>query len=56
MRNHAVPKQLRWNALIIWECEAKEILRSKIIPGLPALPIRTYAIEEGTDLAAAEEG
>lgn len=55
-RNYAALKALGWNVLIIWECEVKEILQSKSIPGLPALPSLTYPIEEDTVLAAAEEG
>lgn len=58
-RNYAALKEQGWNVLIIWECEVKEIVRSKTIPGLPLRNSTTYpAIEEtseSTDLIAAEE-
>ena len=53
-RNYAALKEQGWNVIVIWECEIKEILRNKSIPGLPALPPPTYPSEEDTDLAAAE--
>lgn len=35
-RNREALSALGWNIVIIWECEIKEILRTRIIPGLPA--------------------
>lgn len=35
-RNYAALKEQGWNDLIIWECEVKELFRTKIIPGLPS--------------------
>ena len=55
MLNYAALKALGWNVLIIWECEVKEILRSKSIPVLPALLSQVYPTSKDTDLVAAEE-
>lgn len=55
VRNYAALKELGWNVLIIWECEVKEILRSRVIPGLPAPCNATYPDGEDNSLAAAEE-
>ena len=54
-RNYAALKALGWNVLIIWECEVKEIVRSKVIPGLPAPTSQAYPTDKDTDLVAAEE-
>ena len=54
-RNYAALKELGWTVLIIWECEVKEILQSKSIPGLPALLSQVYPTSKDTDLVAAEE-
>ena len=61
-RNYAALKEQGWNVIVIWECEIKEILRSRIIPGLPglpALPNQAYPSSEetteATPLMAAEE-
>ena len=58
MRNYAALKERGWNVLIIWECEVNEILRSKSIPSLPALPSQAYPSSEktteATPLTAAE--
>lgn len=54
-RNYAALKELGWNVLIIWECEVKEIIRNKSIPGLPAQPSQAYPTDKDTDLVAAEE-
>ena len=58
-RNYAALKELGWNVLIIWECEIKEILRSRVIPSLPASASRPYPtgedLPESAALMAAEE-
>lgn len=58
-RNYAALKEQGWNVLIIWECEVKELLRTKIISGLPS---RTTApnptdeeMPESAPLIAAED-
>ncbi len=53
-RNYAALKALGWHVLIIWECEVKEILRSRLIPGLPAASSQAYPSGKDTDLEAAE--
>lgn len=53
-RNYAALKELGWNVLIIWECEIKEILRSRVIPGIPAASSQAYPSNKDTDLEAAE--
>lgn len=45
-RNYATLKEQGWNVLIIWECEAKEILRTKVIPGLPSRISTPYPTDE----------
>lgn len=35
-RNYAALKALGWHVVIIWECEVKEILRSRVFPNLQA--------------------
>lgn len=58
-RNYATLKEQGWNVLIIWECEVKEILRTKIIPGLPSRISAPYPTDEdlpeSAALMAAEE-
>ena len=54
-RNYAALKELGWTVLIIWECEVKQILRSRDIPGIPAPSALTYPIGEVSWLIAAEE-
>ncbi|MBR2862465.1 MAG: DNA mismatch endonuclease Vsr [Bacteroidaceae bacterium] len=58
-RNYAALKDQGWNVLIIWECEVKELLRTKIIPGLPSHISTPYPtdedLSESADLMAAEE-
>lgn len=44
-RNYAALKALGWKVLIIWECEVKEIVRSKTIPGLPSHNSTAYPTE-----------
>ncbi len=34
-RNYAALRELGWMVLVIWECEVKEMLRTRCIPGLP---------------------
>ena len=51
-RNYAALKELGWNVLIIWECEVKEILRSRVIPGLPARLAARYTTDEDLPLSA----
>ena len=53
-RNYAALKDQGWNVLIIWECEVKEILRSRVIPGIPAPSSQAYPSDKDTDLEAAE--
>ena len=59
IRNYAALKEQGWNVLIIWECEVKEILRTKIIPGLPSRISAPYPTDEdlpeSAALMAAEE-
>lgn len=45
-RNYATLKEQGWNVLIIWECEVKEILRTKVIPGLPSRIFTPYPTDE----------
>ena len=47
-RNYAALKALGWHVVIIWECEVKEILRSRVFPGIPALPHLAYPSSEET--------
>ena len=58
-RNYAALREQGWNVLIIWECEVKEILRTKIIPGLPSRISAPYPTDEdlpeSAALMAAEE-
>ena len=54
-RNYAALKEQGWNVIVIWECEVKEILRSRVIPGIPAPSALTYPIGEVSWLIAAEE-
>lgn len=58
-RNYAALKEQGWNVLIIWECEVKEILRTKSIPGLPSRISSPYPTDddlpESAPLMAAEE-
>ena len=58
-RNYAALKALGWHVVIIWECEVKEILRSKVIPGLPSCISTPYPTDEdmpeSAALMAAEE-
>lgn len=54
-RNYAALKKQGWNVIVIWECEVKEILRSRVIPGIPAQSALTYPIGEVSWLIAAEE-
>ena len=54
-RNYAVLKALGWHVVIIWECEVKEILRSRVIPGIPAPSSQAYPSGKDTDLEAAED-
>ena len=58
-RNYAALKALGWHVLIIWECEVKEILQSKVIPGLPSRPSAPYPsdqdLPESAAFLAAEE-
>ena len=58
-RNYAELNEQGWHVLIIWECEVKEILRTKIIPGLPSRISTPYPTDEdlpeSADLMAAEE-
>ncbi len=58
-RNYAALKDQGWNVLIIWECEVKELLRTKIIPGLPSRISTPYPTDddlpESAPLMAAEE-
>lgn len=58
-RNYAALREQGWNVLIIWECEVKEILRTKIIPGLPSRISVPYPTDEdlpeSAALMAAEE-
>lgn len=35
-RNEAALKALGWRVITIWECEIKDILKTRIIPGLPS--------------------
>lgn len=53
-RNYAALRKQGWNVLIIWECEVKKILRSRLIPGLPAASSQAYPSGKDTDLEAAE--
>lgn len=59
IRNYAALKEQGWNVLIIWECEVKELLRTKIIPGLPSRISAPYPTDEdlpeSAALMAAEE-
>lgn len=52
-RNYAALKALGWHVVIIWECEVKEILRSRVIPGLPSLASLPYPIDEELPESAA---
>ncbi len=52
-RNYAALKALGWHVVIIWECEVKEILRSRVIPGLSALASLPYPIDEELPESAA---
>ena len=54
-RNYAALKAHGWHVVIIWECEVKEILRSRVIPVLPAPSPQAYPSGKDTDLEAAEE-
>ena len=54
-RNYVALKKQGWNVIVIWECEVKEILRSRVIPGIPAPSALTYPIGEVSWLIAAEE-
>lgn len=54
-RNYAALKEQGWNVVIIWECEVKKILRSKVIPGLPTPTSQAYPSDKDTNLIAAEE-
>lgn len=53
IRNYAALKEQGWNVLIIWECEVKEILRTKIIPGLPSRISTPYPTDENLPESAA---
>ena len=53
-RNYAALKALGWHVVIIWECEVKEILHSRVIPGIPAASSQAYPSGKDTDLEAAE--
>ena len=55
VRNYVALKKQGWNVIVIWECEVKEILRSMVIPGIPAPSALTYPIGEVSWLIAAEE-
>lgn len=52
-RNYAALREQGWNVLIIWECEVKEILRTKIIPGLPSRISSPYPTDENLPESAA---
>ncbi|MEE1266360.1 MAG: very short patch repair endonuclease [Akkermansia sp.] len=52
-RNYAALKEQGWNVLIIWECEVKELLRTKIIPGLPSRISTPYPTDENLPESAA---
>ena len=54
-RNYAALKALGWHVVIIWECEVKEILISRVIPSIPAPTSHAYPSSKDTDLEAAEE-
>ncbi len=56
-RNYAALRELGWTVLVIWECEVKEMLRTRCIPGLPprALPKSLpYPVVDDEPLMAAE--
>lgn len=53
IRNYAALKEQGWNVLIIWECEVKELLRTKIIPGLPSRISTPYHTDENLPESAA---
>ncbi len=56
-RNYAALRELGWAVLVIWECEVKELLRTRCIPGLPPRGVaaeQPYPFEEESVLMAAE--
>ena len=59
IRNYAALKEQGWNVLIIWEWEVKEILHSRVIPGIPAPSSHAYPTDqelpESSALMAADD-
>ena len=55
-RNYAELRKQGWNVLIIWECEVKELLRTKIIPGLPSRISSPYPTDDDLPESAPPHG
>ena len=58
-RNYTALKEHGWNVIVIWECEVKEILRGRVIPGIPAPSSHAYPTDqelpESSALMAADD-
>ena len=52
-RNYAAMKEQGWKVIIIWECEVKEILRSRVIPRFPLRVADSYPTNEDLPESAA---
>ena len=58
-RNYVALKKQGWNVIVIWECEVKGILHSRVIPGIPAPSSHAYPTDqelpESSALMAADD-